>query len=60
MDLPAADEKHESGFFLDVKGRKFHKFEKHSPAVSFQVQAADLSCFHPHLKHPEEQRYFVT
>lgn len=38
-ELAAADEKRESGFFLDIKGSKFHKFEKHSPAASFQVQA---------------------
>lgn len=58
-DLPATDEKRESGFFLDIKGSKFQKFEKHSPVVSFQVQAGGQSCFHALLKHLEEWQYFV-
>lgn len=58
--MAAAAEERGGGFFLDIKGSKFHKFEKHSPAVSFQVQAGDLSCFHSLLKRLEEQQYFVN
>lgn len=60
MNLPAAHVKPESGFCLDIKGSKFHKLEKHSTAVSFQVQAGVLSCFHSLLKCLEEKQYFVN
>lgn len=59
-DLSGTGEQRESGFFLDIKGSKFHMFEKHSPAVSFQVQAGGLSRFHSLLKRLEEQQYFVN
>lgn len=59
-DLPATDEKRGSGFFLGIKGSKFQKFEKHSPVVSFQVQAGGQRCFYALLKHLEEQQCFVN
>jgi len=60
LDLPAAAEKCESGFLMDIKGSKFQKFDKCLPTVSFQVQAGDLSCFHSPLKCLEEQQYSVN
>lgn len=46
MDLPAAAEKHDSGFSLDIKGRKINESEERSAAASFQGQAGGLSCSH--------------